>query len=151
MNLPTKRPQHLTRSYVRSLFDACLTYQDLTFSDIQRLRLCLACELADFNEADMGFEMYLAYASPCECIFTDASTQKLKQAYIRVDGSYFKDREAFSFNRTGLVGIAGWAGDPISKPFLDAFYRWLVRTIEIKFSLTQLDSTFGGTNDRVND
>lgn len=50
---------------------------------------------------------------------------RLRAAFIRVDGPYFEDREAVSFNADGFVGIAGWADSKNSVPFLRAFETWL--------------------------
>lgn len=47
------------------------------------------------------------------------------EAYLRVDGPYFKDREAISFNADGFIGFAGWASTANTKPFLDAFVEWV--------------------------
>lgn len=48
----------------------------------------------------------------------------LLYGFIRVDGPYFKDREAISFNKDGFVGFAGWADSTNVRPFLKAFGRW---------------------------
>lgn len=48
----------------------------------------------------------------------------LLYAFMRVDGPYFKDREAISFNKGGFVGFAGWADSTNVRPFLKAFGRW---------------------------
>ena len=47
------------------------------------------------------------------------------EAYLRVNGSYFTDREAISFNRDGFIGFAGWASDKNVKPFINAFMEWV--------------------------
>ena len=47
------------------------------------------------------------------------------EAYLRVDGPYFTDREAISFKRDGFIGFAGWASDKNVKPFVSAFMEWV--------------------------
>lgn len=49
----------------------------------------------------------------------------LKSAFLRVDGPYFTDREAISFNEDGFIGFAGWASSENVKPFHDAFVEWV--------------------------
>ena len=48
----------------------------------------------------------------------------LKEAYIRVDGDYFRDRECVSFNRDGYVGLCGWASSENAEPVAAGFVRW---------------------------
>lgn len=50
---------------------------------------------------------------------------QVREAYLRVDGPYFRDREAISFNADGFIGFAGWASTANAKPFLDAFVEWV--------------------------
>lgn len=51
--------------------------------------------------------------------------QDMREAYLFVNGGYFTQREAISFNADGFIGFAGWAADENLKPFLDAFYEWV--------------------------
>lgn len=48
----------------------------------------------------------------------------VEAAFLRVDGSYFEDREAISFNGDGFIGFCGWASSKNERPFLDAFEEW---------------------------
>lgn len=50
-----------------------------------------------------------------------------KCAFITVDGTYFKGREAISFNSNGFIGFAGWADDYHLKPIIDGFLKWCDR------------------------
>jgi hypothetical protein len=43
---------------------------------------------------------------------------------ITVEGTYFKKREAISFNTGGFIGFAGWACTNNTKPFIDGFIKW---------------------------
>ena len=47
------------------------------------------------------------------------------EAYLRVDGPYFTNREAISFNGDQFIGFAGWATDKNVKPFISAFVEWV--------------------------
>lgn len=47
------------------------------------------------------------------------------EAYLRVDGPYFTNREAISFNSDQFIGFAGWATDKNVKPFISAFVEWV--------------------------
>ena len=39
-------------------------------------------------------------------------------------GSYFKNREAFTFNTNGFIGIATWADDTNLEIFTSALKKW---------------------------
>lgn len=43
---------------------------------------------------------------------------------LRVDGTYFRGREAITFNAGGFIGFAGWASDGNVRPFIDGFIKW---------------------------
>ena len=49
----------------------------------------------------------------------------VKEAYLRVQGPYFSNREAISFNVGGFIGFAGWASDKNVVPFVNAFVEWV--------------------------
>jgi hypothetical protein len=56
----------------------------------------------------------------------------LKNAFIKVDGPYFKAREAISFNQNGFIGFAGWASGVNTEPFIDAFVKWCNKNAKSK-------------------
>lgn len=57
-------------------------------------------------------------------IQTDGSGRVVR-ASLRVDGSYFDDREAVTLNGDGFFGIAGWADDRNTSPFAAAAVMWV--------------------------
>ena len=48
----------------------------------------------------------------------------IKEAYLFVNSFYWTQREAISFNKSGFIGLAGWASDRNVKPICDAFLEW---------------------------
>lgn len=83
------------------------------------MRLWQMCE-DHIVEADL--EMHMRPRPKIKCIkFRD----QVCEAYLRVDGPYFTDREAISFNRDRFIGFAGWASDKNVKPFISAFIEWV--------------------------
>lgn len=118
----------LTRDYARDFFaDNHLKYteNELVFiaypihkDDIQKLyEICQ--EHLDAGEGDMPMKMHKNY------IVNTNRNGAIKCAYLTVDGEYFKDREAISFNRDGWIGFCGWADFHNSQPFLRAFIEWV--------------------------
>ena len=49
---------------------------------------------------------------------------RLTSAFMYVNCTYFKKREAISFNGDGFIGFAGWASSANEQPFLRAFIKW---------------------------
>lgn len=54
----------------------------------------------------------------------------IENCYLMVDSSYFKRREAISFNTQGLngqefIGFAGWDSTDNCQPFINAFIKWV--------------------------
>jgi len=47
------------------------------------------------------------------------------EAYIKVNGAYFKKRECISFNKDGFIGFAGWADSGNLSPITNAFCKWV--------------------------
>ena len=50
--------------------------------------------------------------------------KKLRYAKIQVNGSYFKRREAVTFNETGFIGFGGELDNRTVQPILKAFLKW---------------------------
>lgn len=68
---------------------------------------------------------------------------RVKEAFLRVRSDAFDgEREAFTFNADGFVGIAGWADSKNEVPFIEAFGLWLgylAPTADIRRSHHSLD------------
>lgn len=47
------------------------------------------------------------------------------RCFIKVNGPYFKNREAISFNEDGFIGFCGWASENNAIPIINSFNRWL--------------------------
>ncbi|MCE6958051.1 hypothetical protein LAZ40_03145 [Cereibacter sphaeroides] len=56
---------------------------------------------------------------------TSKDTPRGRVVRILCRSDYFKDREAFTFNPDGFVGIAGWADETSVQPFLKALVAWV--------------------------
>ena len=54
--------------------------------------------------------------------------------YLYVDGAYFQDREAVSFNQGGFIGFAGWAGSTNLAPFLEGTLATAQRICDAKYT-----------------
>lgn len=48
----------------------------------------------------------------------------IEYAYIKVDGSYFKKREAISFNKDKFIGFCGELSSVNSEPIVRGFCNW---------------------------
>ena len=85
------------------------------------MRLWQMCE-DHIGEAEL--EMRMRPKPKVKCI---KGRDQVCEAYLRVDGPYFTNREAISFNGDGdhFIGFAGWASDKNVKPFLSAFVEWV--------------------------
>jgi uncharacterized protein Smg (DUF494 family) len=44
---------------------------------------------------------------------------------LRVDGSYFENRECITLNRDGFVGLCGWADSTNEVPIVEGFMEFL--------------------------
>lgn len=106
---------------LRTSFKECgLSYDDITEDNFKRLIDILKDVLTEYphnNELEMKV---------CQPLKKDIKFKggKLVEGYIKVDGSYFKGREAISFNKNGFIGFAGWASSDTIQPILDSFNRW---------------------------
>ncbi len=62
-----------------------------------------------------------------DCILRLVKSHGLQEGYcafLVVDGTYFEQREAISFNSERYIGFAGWASSKNVKPFIDGFVKW---------------------------
>ena len=83
------------------------------------MRLWQMCE-DHIDEAELEMRM-----RPTPKIKRIKFRDQVSEAYIRVDGPDFTNREAISFNADGFIGFAGWASDKNVKPFISAFVEWV--------------------------
>lgn len=93
-------------------------YSVLTRPNVEMLAGLLSVELSLFA-IDGGLEMYVADKT----IFEDKFGVVFCE--ITVDGTYFKGRDGFSFNRDGSITIAGWTATRNFAPFEKAFLLWM--------------------------
>ena len=118
----------MTNEECRQLFiDKGLTYVDINKDKLDKLKEILTTELLEFSKTHPEIAMKLvkklsAGRSKC-CKFDENGS--LISYFIRVNGSYFKDREAISFNPDGFIGFAGWADSTNVSPMLSAFNKWV--------------------------
>ena len=114
----------ITRDGMRDAFDRNLGLVDLGKDDVYMLSMLVGEELCRHNLKDVD-----GMTSACEMslgkLDVRASDVHVLDAYIRVDGPYFEDREAISINPDGFIGFAGWADSRNERPFLVAFARWM--------------------------
>ena len=105
----------MTNNEARKLFiDLGLTYQD-AFLNLEELKKELSKTLKEYSFEKKCLNMTLRRS---------IKGNKKNQAFFRVDGPYFKDRECISFNPDGFIGFAGWADSSNSEPILIAFANW---------------------------
>lgn len=115
----------LTRDGLRDAFASQLDDQaHLNKGDVYMLAMLVGEELCRHNLKDVDGK-----TSACEMSLSKLNGRAVgayvRDAYIRVDGPYFEDREAISINSDGFIGFAGWADSRNERPFLCAFARWL--------------------------
>ena len=120
----------LTRDQVRDILLANLTYRDISPNDIRALEGFLCIEYARHDRENPRPEieplhMHPVYRKQFEPRITQSEAGGIAEAYLRVAGRYWPEREAVSFNADGFIGIAGWADDNNVQPFLRGFMRWL--------------------------
>lgn len=107
----------VTSDYCRKLFKSLnLTYEDAR-QHINVLINYLDIELQNYGKTKNGQDIKMV-------IDKKIKHDKKGGIYILVDGSYFKNREAISFNNDGFIGFCGWASTSNSVPIYDAFILW---------------------------
>lgn len=115
-----------TRDELRDEFNASWSYDDINESDIYALESLLILEC--LNPGD-HMKMHLGTASIQMRHSGGSGTRQhdegLLSAFLRVDGPYFTDREAISFNDDGFIGFCGWADSHNSAPIRKAFSEWM--------------------------
>ena len=110
----------LTRDDAREIFENYgLNYRMIHRWDLHLLMAYLGQEFEQERKTDT-----VIYPKLRNKIVFKRTCGTLQYAYLYVDGSYFKKREAVSFNEGGFIGFAGWASDRNVQPILRAFVRW---------------------------
>lgn len=116
----------MDREEARQVFKSYkLNYKDITQNDIRKLSNMIETEL--INYLDYGgnhakqMDMKVGRQLKKDISFVD---DKLEYAFIKIDGSYFKNREGISFNKDGFIGFGGEFSDVNVAPILKAFIKW---------------------------
>lgn len=107
---------------VRDAFkDAGLTYECLSKVRLELLRIRIAEEFVA-HEAATGFRLRMSEQIQ---IHGDGTQDQISAAFLFVDGPYFEQREAISFNRGGFIGVAGWASQDNVEPIINGALKWI--------------------------
>lgn len=112
-----------TADDARGEFAKYITYDDIDSYALDMLTSFLMHWLANHNikQPRDGVRMFPRRAERVRW----AKSGGIIEAYIRVDGDYFRDREAVSFNRDGHIGFCGWASSENAEPIVIGFIRWV--------------------------
>lgn len=115
----------LIRDGMRAAFASQLDDQArLTKDDVHMLTMLVGEELCRHNLKDVDGK-----TSACKMTLGKLDERTVgayvREAYIRVNGPYFEDREGISLEPGGFIGFAGWADSRNERPFLVAFARWM--------------------------
>ena len=114
-----------TNKEARDLFwDSGLTYKDIDKRALDVLLAFLDIELASCR-LNPKTSLQGSMRMQTEIVSVPADDGGICEAFLFVDGPYFVEREAISFNDDGFVGIAGWADSNNTRPFLVAFGQWV--------------------------
>ncbi|MCH3943039.1 MAG: hypothetical protein LKE37_05050 [Atopobiaceae bacterium] len=110
-----------TSESCRSHFESCgLNYEGLRKDDIWLLQAILARSVRTSDSTTID-DLHISRK-------VDIKTNddgSLIGAYIYISGSYFKKREAVSFNEDGFIGFCGWADSNNSRPIYEGFEAWV--------------------------
>lgn len=115
-----------TREEARQYFaDSGLSYEKLKPQDITLLIQMLEAKLLEhYLSGELtAKEMRLSVSRPLKK-YTKFNKNGLVYAFIKVDGSYFSNREGISFNADKFIGFCGEFDTYNTRPILQAFYRW---------------------------
>lgn len=110
-----------------------LFYANLDEPKIRLLYAMLCEELKFFCEHEDDAKMGMTVSQRLE--MSVSIDGQFQHAFMYVDGSYFKEREAISFNPGGFIGFGGWASSKNVQPMIRAFIKWCdVISQEIKLT-----------------
>lgn len=115
-----RKTMEKTSEEMRNIFNNSLSYSDIGSKEIYKLIQLINEELTD---SDNEIQMKLCALRNKDITYDENGS--IKKCFIMVDGFYFKRREAISFNNNGFIGFAGWADTENSKPFINAFEKWV--------------------------
>lgn len=101
-----------------------LTYSMLTEALIEQLKVFVSEELDMYRLTEDGKAMDMRLRKTLKKQVKVLKRSGLIFAYLRVDGSYFENREAISFNKDGFIGFGGEFSSNNTQPYLKAFIRW---------------------------
>lgn len=103
-----------------------LSYSQITENDLGKLQTLFKEELELYRNSgnQHAIEMGLKFRKPLKKNIKVLKRTGLQYAYFRVDGSYFHNREAISFNKDGFIGFGGEFSSVNTQPMLKAFMRW---------------------------
>ncbi|MBU3145748.1 hypothetical protein [Clostridium sp. CF012] len=102
-----------------------LSYEKISQLHVRMLSNMVEAELitylasGDFHAAQMNMRVSAAKVKDSKF-----EKGKLQYCYMKVDGSYFKGREAISFNKDGFIGFGGELSSVNTEPILKAFWKW---------------------------
>ncbi|MFY0516500.1 hypothetical protein ACOMCU_01525 [Lysinibacillus sp. UGB7] len=101
-----------------------LTYSIITEAFIEQLEIFITEELNAYRLTENGKSMDMRLRKTLKKQVKILKRTGLIFAYLRVDGSYFHNREAISFNKDGFIGFGGEFSSNNTQPYLKAFVRW---------------------------
>ena len=122
---------------LRDTFNEHFSYERLTVGDIIRFGMFCMDECAKHNLYANHTKLWVPSLLPKHGVRVELIGQGeagfvpiservgIKRAFIRCNGTYFKDREGISFNDGGFISFARWADSKNVKPFYAAFQRWM--------------------------
>lgn len=117
---------NLSADGLRAAFAAHFSYEELTDCDMKRLAMFVMHECAGHNLYGEHTLMWVPSLKKRGLqVLMSTDRKGIVSAFIRVNGTYFKDREAISFNGNGYIGFAGWSDSRNVQPFYRAFARWM--------------------------
>lgn len=116
-----------SKDELRSMFEEELSYEQISADDVFALACYIGIECMKHNRENRSA---LYYRIPTihrnlPKVALAKGRDGIKSAFIRIDGHYFENREAVSFNEDGFIGFCGWADSKNERAILDGFYRWL--------------------------
>lgn len=103
--------------------DSGFDYSVLTTRNLYKLARLIEENLNKYTEFNMWLNFYKKSCRPYR-IYKHPNSYLFKVVFT-VNGDYFVEREAITFNYDGFIGFAGWASDSNVVPFLEAFKSWV--------------------------
>jgi len=107
-----------------------LSYDILDEPKIRLLYKMLGEELKFFQKYEDDQKMEMTLSRKLDMFVSNEG--KFQRAFMYVNGSYFKRREAISFNPGGFIGFGGWASSKNVQPMVRAFVKWCDKLGESK-------------------